>query len=287
MTSPMPSPSPMKTPIEQVAPGFFNIRGHFKIAHVVEIGTHMSLLKLPNDKYLVIDTVPMNPFLKGGIDEITNNGANIEAVVGTHPFHTLAFRGFHKEYPNVPYYGTPRHLRVIPEIPWAGTLSECEVRNKWAPAVEFKIPAGSEFVAPQPESSNHFSCAFVFHRASRTLHVDDTIMIGSNPGILLKLFGYRHGSMSFHPSIKGPGLLPTPEAPYQFKEYIEHIVREWDFDNICAAHMGNKIGGAKEQLVETLAKAEPLFHKLSEKNKKKDPTHVETPTVLVEGNECG
>ena len=50
--------------------------------------------------------------------------------------------------------------------------------------------------------------------------------------------GYRHGSMSFHPSIKGPGLLPTPEAPYQFKEFIEGILRDWDFDNICAAHMG-------------------------------------------------
>ena len=44
--------------------------------------------------------------------------------------------------------------------------------------------------------------------------------------------------MSFHPSIKGPGLLPTPEAPYQFKEFIEGILRDWDFDNICAAHMG-------------------------------------------------
>lgn len=110
-------------------------------------------------------------------------------------------------------------------------------------------------MAPVPESTNHFSGIFVFHRESKVIHVDDTIMIGSHPGILLKLAGYtilykrlininnimnrfRHGSMSFHPSIKGPGLLPTPEAPYQFKEFIEGVIRDWDFDTICAAHMG-------------------------------------------------
>eukprot|EP00026_Physarum_polycephalum_P014533 Phypoly_transcript_15060.p1 GENE.Phypoly_transcript_15060~~Phypoly_transcript_15060.p1 ORF type:complete len:314 (+),score=53.43 Phypoly_transcript_15060:91-942(+) len=281
--------SPSKSPLENIGPGFYNIRGHFNIiAGLIDIGTQMSLIQLPNNKYLIIDTVPLNPFLKQALDEITKNGTEIEAVIATHPFHTLAFRGFYKEYPQVPYYGCPRHLRVIPEIPWAGNLLECDVRNKWSPAVEMRIPAGSEFVAPMPEDKNHFSGVFVYHQLSKTIHNDDTIMVGSHPGILLKLAGFRHGSMSFHPSIKGVGLLPTPEAPYQFKEFIEGIIRDWDFDNICAAHMGNKIGGAKEQLREVLAKAEPLFKKLSEKNKKNPHAPPpDTPRVLAEGNECG
>lgn len=274
--------------IEEVGPGFYNIRGSFSIAMgIVDIGTHMSILKLPNNKFLVVDTIPLTPFLKAEIDQLTNKGADMEAVVATHPFHTLAFRGFYKEYPNVPYYGTPRHLRLLTDIPWAGNLNECDTRNKWAPAVEMRIPAGAEFVAPVPEAKNHFSCVFVFHRASRALHVDDTIMVGNHPGILLKLAGFRHGSMSFHPSIKGYGLHHTPEAPFQFKEFIANIIREWDFDTICVAHMGNKVGGAKAQLQEVLDKAEPLFKKLSEKNKKGNEPVTDTPQILAEGNECG
>jgi len=273
--------------LEEVAPGFWNIRGHFNIAAgLIDIGTHMSIAKLTNQKYLVIDTIALHPQLKQEIDQLTNNGADIEAVIATHPFHTLAFRGFHKEYPGAPYYGTPRHYRVIPEIPWAGNFNECDIRNKWLPDIEMRIPSGAEFVAPLPEKSNHFSCVFVFHRPSRVLHVDDTIMIGNHPGILLKLAGFRHGSMGFHPSIKGHGLYPTEHAPYQFKEFIAGVIRDWDFDTICAAHMGNKVGGAKAQLQEILDKAEPLFKRLSAKNKGKgEPS--DTPAILAEGNECG
>ncbi len=40
------------------------------------------------------------------------------------------------------YYGTPRHLRNIKDIPWAGDVNVCEIRNKWSPEVEMRIPAG-------------------------------------------------------------------------------------------------------------------------------------------------
>ena len=153
----------------------------------------------------------------------------------------------------------------------------------------FKL--GAEFVAPVPESSNHFTSVFVFHRESRTIHLDDTIMYADNPGLLLKLAGFKHGSMAFHPAIKGPGLYPTPEAPYQFRDWVRSLLTAWDFDNICTAHIGNKIGGAKAQLEETLNKAEPLFHKLSERNKKNGSRHVDDhsqPSVNnIEDHECG
>lgn len=274
--------------LREIGPGFWNLRGHFKVlAGLIDIGTQMSILRLSTGKFLLIDTVVLSAPEKAEIDRLTGNGANIEAVVATHPFHTLAFRGFYKEYPGVPYYGTPRHLRNIPEIPWVGHVQDCDVRTKWSPDVEMRIPAGAEFNAPVPEANNHFSCCFVFHRASHTLHVDDTIMVGEHPGLLQKLAGFRHGDMSFHPSIKGPGLYPTPEAPFLFKEFIQGVIRDWDFDHIAAAHMGCKIGDARPVLQSVLDKAEPLFKKLSERFQQAQKDQVNTPALVVEGNECG
>src|SRR3989338_2874866 len=106
--------------IKEIGTNFFNIRTSFKIKGLINIGTHMSLIKLSTGKFLVIDTVPLDEALKKEIDQLTNNGNDIEAVVATHPFHTLAFPDFYKNYPNAPYYGTPRHLRNQKDIPWAG-----------------------------------------------------------------------------------------------------------------------------------------------------------------------
>jgi len=273
----------------EVGTRFWNIRGHFKIAHgLVDIGTHMSIIGIRNGRYLIVDTIPLDDSLKQQIDQLTDYGNKIEAVLATHPFHTLSFPGFYRAYPNVPYYGTPRHLRIQPEIKWAGDLNDCQTRSLWSPEIEMRIPDGAEFVAPVPEKTNHFSSVFVFHSDSRVIHVDDTIFIANQPGFLMKIAGFRHGDMSFHPTIKGNGLFPTPEAPYQFRDFIAGVIRDWDFDIICAAHMGNRIGGAKQQLQDLLVRAEPLFHKLSERNKKKgspiiDPEHGHN----VSGNECG
>jgi len=271
-----------------VGNGFWNIRGSYKILGLLEFGTHMSIAQLPSGKFLIIDAIPITEQIKSEIDELTDKGAKIEAVLTTHPFHTLAISSLHEAYPNPPYYGCPRHLRKFPGILWAGDLNDCKVRNLWEPDVEIRIPAGAEFVNPQPEKSNHFSCAFVFHRQSRTIHIDDTIIYNHQPGFLLKLAGFKAGTMMLHPSIKGPGLLSTPEAPFQFRDWMLNILHDWDFDTICTAHMGNKVGGAKNQLMELIKNAEPLFQKLTEKRKK--PGYVpndDVPVHNVSENECG
>lgn len=43
------------------------------------------------------------------------------------------------------YYGTPRHLRVNKDIPWAGDIHDCQVKSLWEPEVEMRIPAGKNF----------------------------------------------------------------------------------------------------------------------------------------------
>jgi len=276
--------------LELIGPGFWNIRGTWRYAAgLINIGTHMSIIELQNGKFLIVDALDLTPQIKAEIDELTNKGTNIEAVLATHPFHTMALTPFYKAYPNVPYFGTPRHLLKLPGIPWAGDLADATHRNKWSPEVQMRIPSGPEFTYPTPEKLNHLNSVFVFHARSRTIHEDDTIMIGSNPSVLLRVAGFKDGSFSFQPSIKGPGLQGSPQAPYAFRDSLLAMIRDWDFDNICAAHMGNCVGGAKGKLLELVERSAPFFKKISERNAKnggKRPTEAPN-TVLNEETECG
>lgn len=131
-----------KNELYLIGSNFWNVRGRFKVLKFIDIGTQMSIIKLRNGKFLIIDTVEMDDHLRRQINQLTNNGQNIEAVIGTHPFHTLSFPAFYQAYPKAAYYGTPRHLCRLTEIPWKGSLDDCDVRKKWEPDVEMRIPAG-------------------------------------------------------------------------------------------------------------------------------------------------
>ncbi|KAL0488105.1 hydroxyacylglutathione hydrolase [Acrasis kona] len=248
-----------------IGPNFWNIRGNFRVMAVVNIHTQMSVIKLPNGKFLIVDTIDLTSDLKSALDRMTNNGANIEAIIGVHPFHTTYFKAFYDAYPTVPFYGTPRHLRVVKDIPWKGDLNQQNIRNKWNPDVEIRLPAGAEFVNPQPED-NHFNSAWLFHKPSRTMHIDDTVIYADEDSLVLKIFGIKKGDMIFHPKID-PGLYNYPAAPFEFRDWVLKVIKDWDFDNIVCAHLGNKLGGAKLKLNQTVTAAEPLFRKLSEKRK--------------------
>ncbi|EFC44062.1 predicted protein [Naegleria gruberi] len=258
--------------IKEIGKNFFNIRASFKIKGLINIGTHMSLIRLSNGKYLVIDTVPLDEELKKEIDELTNNGVDIEAVVATHPFHTLAFPDFYKNYSSASYYGTPRHIRNQKDIPWAGNIMDH--LNKWSPDVEMRIPAGAEFVAPVPESTNHFNSVWVFSPVAKTIHVDDTINYFDNPSLLFKVLGKKSGQMDFHPSMTNGGLNKTETAPQLFKEWLENLLHDWDFDNACCAHVGVKIGGAHALVNETLTNAQGVLDKLAKKHEGKEEEHT-------------
>lgn len=110
----------------------------------------------------------------------------MDAVVATHPFHTLFFPSFHCAFPNsrcetqknprskprsplfplsrrvfpnsrpqapgpdprIRYFGTPRHMRVQTEIPWAGeTMANAK---EWEPDVTMALPEGTEYDDPKP-----------------------------------------------------------------------------------------------------------------------------------------
>lgn len=120
----------------EVGTGFYNLKTPFVMYGFIDIGTQMSLLRLKSTgKFLVIDTCGMHPAAKAEFDHLTSNGTLIDAVIATHPFHTIYFEAFHALYPLLKYYGTPRHIRTIPSIKWAGDVSTEAVRSLWASEV--------------------------------------------------------------------------------------------------------------------------------------------------------
>jgi len=237
--------------LDPVGPKLWNARASFYILGIEDIGTHMTVIQLESGKYLVIDTIELQPLLKQQLDTLTSNGSQIEAVVATHPFHTVYFPAFYQAYPKVPFYGTPRHLKNQPSIPWAGNVSDPKVRSKW-PEVQMRIPAGAEFVAPTPESSNHFAGMFVFRNGSNAFHIDDTVM-------------YAGKALSFHPSLASGGICPFESSPYAFRDFMVKLIGDWDFDNILAAHSGRMMGGAKVALSALVKNTEPTFDELTKK----------------------
>ena len=141
------------------------------------------------------------------------------------------------------YFSTPRHRAKahLSHIPWVGCVSNPNTQALWSPEVELRIPDGSEFHNPKPPSSNHFSNLFVFHRTSKVVHNDDCICYFDSPkrkiGILLSIAkNLSHDKLDFHGSLGGVGLLPNPQAPLDFKKWIE--VRTWNEMIVPTQHSG-------------------------------------------------
>ena len=132
----------------------------------VVLQTHMSVCKLADGNFVAIDAAVLSPKAKLELDELTDGGEKLVGCIMTHPFHTLAIPDFHAAYPATAtrlYYGCPRHCRTILEdssgaaIKWAGNLNCLEVRKSFESDLEMRVPAGSEFVDPQPPTTNHFA----------------------------------------------------------------------------------------------------------------------------------
>ncbi|KAJ3017879.1 UNVERIFIED_CONTAM: hypothetical protein HDU68_011433 [Siphonaria sp. JEL0065] len=255
----MTNSDPKRSKIRDLGDGLYNLRAPFYVAGIVNVGTAMSFVKLNNGKFIVLSTVTLDKESKAEVDTLTQNGELIEAVLATNPFHTLAFPAFHAAYPKAPIFGTPRHIRNYPDIPWAGAVTSADVLTKWTPELELSIPAGCEFDSPQPEIYNHFCGVISFHRASRFLIGDDTFEAVKGMNAMTSFAtGLKNGDVRFHPAFPSENVfLKTPEAPKQCYEWFQTILRDWDFDNLVSAHNGVMIGGFKEKLRAAVERAKP------------------------------
>jgi len=249
----------MKEDIIEVSSDFWNIRGSFKIGGVVDIKTQASLVRLANGNFVFLDSYSLGQEAVDRIADIVGN-AEIEAILNLHPFHTVHVARMHELYPQARLYGTVRHLERFPDLPWEPQRTEDpELHALYADDFEFSIPRGVDFVSAN--ENIHFSSVLVMHRASGTIHVDDTFMYIRLPR-MLRLVG-RKDSLGFHPTLSR-ALEKRSGAAAEFRGWAEALVDQWgNAKNLCAAHTAPLLAGDNtgasiaERLQQALRKCEP------------------------------
>ena len=97
------------------------------------------------------------------------------------------------------------------------------------------MPKGVDFISSNEKV--HFSSVLVFHRASQTIHVDDTLMFSELPDLLSKI-GIKN-ILSFHPTLL-MALQNRASAADEFEGWVKTLSERWgSAENLCAAHTGS------------------------------------------------
>jgi len=223
----------MKHRVIRVADDFWNIRGSFKTAGVIDVGTQTSLVRLSSGRFVLLDSYTLSDEVLSEVHSLTNDGADIDAILNLHPFHTIHVKRAHEQFPLAKLYGTARHLSRAPELPWEAQLTEePELHAMFADDFEFSVPRGVDFISSNPNL--HFSSVLAFHRSSKTIHVDDTFIYLRFPKVA-RAFG-KTDAMSFHPTL-AKVLEPRAGAVADFRQWAEGLAERWrDAENLCAAH---------------------------------------------------
>jgi len=232
----------MSEHILQISDDFWNIRGDFKIAGVINIGTHASLVRRDNGKFVLLDAYTLQGDVKEQVDAVSNDGDDIEAIINLHPFHTVHVQNAHEQFPGAKLYGTQRHIDKFPDLPWQAELSESAACAKlFANEFEFSIPAGVDFISSNEHL--HFSSVLAYHKASKTIHSDDTLMYLQLPGLLGKL---KAPKVEFHMTL-AKTLERRAGAAQDFRDWVTHLAEQWsDAENLCAAHSAVLLDGEND-----------------------------------------
>ena len=209
-----------------VGEGFWNIRGSFKIAGVIDIGTQASLVRLQAGGFALLDSYTLTGEVERRVMDLTDGGRAVRAVLNLHPFHTIHVERTIARFPDAAHYGTARHLARAPDAPWQALRCEDpELHDLFADDLRFSVPRGVDFISPDPNL--HFSSVLALHRSSRTLHVDDTLTWVGLPVV---------GGLSFHPTL-AKVLERRPGAVADFRSWADELVALCaDVDHLCTAH---------------------------------------------------
>ncbi len=223
----------MTSHILSVAEDFWNIRGSFRIGGLVDIGTQASLVRRANGKFVLIDSCSLSRRVGKEIDVLTKGGREIEAILHVHPFHTVSACPMYERFPHAKLYGTARHVAQAPELPWESLRTEDpDLHALFADDFEFSIPRGVDFISAN--ENIHVSSVLVFHRASKTIHVDDTFMYLRLPR-LMRSVGLPD-FLNFHPTL-AQALESRPGAAQEFRNWAKELASNWsEAENLCAAH---------------------------------------------------
>ncbi|MGB8332250.1 MAG: hypothetical protein WCE62_19150 [Polyangiales bacterium] len=223
----------MRPYVLQLADDFWNIRASFKIGRVVEIGTQASLVRRASGGFVFLDSCALSGTVERQVLELTRDGKDVKAILNVHPFHTVYARAMHERFPHARLFGTARHVLRFPELPWQDTRTEdTALHGMFAEDFEFSVPRGVDFISD--DENIHFSSVMVLHRASKTIHVDDTLMYVRFPA-LLHPFGVTD-TLRFHPTL-ARALQRRAGAARDFRLWAEAVADRWGVaENLCAAH---------------------------------------------------
>ncbi|NRB40565.1 MAG: hypothetical protein HRU20_19200 [Pseudomonadales bacterium] len=230
--------------LQKVSNDYWNIRGDFKIGGVLNIGTHASLVRCLNSKFVLLDAYTLQGDVKEQVDRLSQGGADIDAIINLHPFHTVHVERAHEQYPHTKLYGTQRHHDKFPHLPWQTELTESDAFARlFADDFEFSIPAGVDFIASNEQL--HFSSVLAYHKASKTIHVDDTLTYMPLPGLLGKV---KKPEVTFHITLPAT-LQRRAGAAQEFRDWAEQLASRWaDAENLCAAHSAVILGSENSSI---------------------------------------
>lgn len=229
--------------LTEIGAGFWRVSGDFKLGGIVNLGTQASLVRLADGNFVFLDSYTLPDAVKTEVDILTDNGRKLTAILNLHPFHTLHCEWMHRAYPDAALYGTARHHRKLPDLPWQDQKCESGVLEEaFGNDFAFSIPRGVPLVCE--DEAVHFSSILALHRASGTIHVDDTLVY-LDKGFPLSLLPVI-GRVAFHPTLD-KALEPRPGSADEFREWAIALGIEWaDAKRIAAAHNAVRELGPEE-----------------------------------------
>jgi len=240
--------------MQQLAENFWNFRGSFKVAGILDLGTHMSLVRRPDGRFTLIDSYGVSGADRDALLKLTGNGEAIDTIVNVHPFHTLHCSAAHELAPSARLFGTRRHREQAPELPWEDAAIEDAATQARFEGLDFSVPAGLDLVTG--DDSVHASSVLVRHRESGIVHVDDTLMVLAAPGLLGRVL--PQSRLRFHPML-GKALQHRSGAADDFAAWFGDLARDWAATPIvCAAHSAVRRlppGGWRKEVTHALSAA--------------------------------
>lgn len=243
--------------IQQMGENFWNIRGSFKVAKILDVGTQMSLVRLNTGEFVMLDSYQPGHDVMSVVRELTNDGRSLTAIINLHPFHTMHVAGVAEAFPHARLFGTRRHVAREPSLRWESVHSEDHEMNAlFEGDLHFTVPRGVELI-PENESL-HFSSVLAFHRLSKTLHVDDTLTFANLPLV---------GGLRFHPTLART-LEKRTGAVRDFRSWAGELIELCKgVENLCPAHLKKlpasraQGGPIEERVMEALHKVEGVLAK--------------------------
>jgi len=252
----------MGSKLIQISDNFWNIRGSFRIAGLIDIGTQASLVRLKSGKFVFLDSYTLDGSVLREVDQLTNHGENVVAVLNLHPFHTVHVAWMHEHYPKASHFGTARHLSKFRELEWQASRTEdAKTHTMFAEDFEFSVPRGVDFISD--DEKVHFSSVLVFHPSSKTIHVDDTLMYIRLPS-LMRFLGLTD-ALSFHLTL-AKVLEKRPGAVQDFRHWAEELAANWqDAEHLCAAHTTTLVADDEQssihdRIIKALGKVENILN---------------------------